>query len=45
MDERLIVGCGESSLEILTLKPEGKREMSATEWLRGARLSPDAQFE
>lgn len=45
MDERLIVGCGENSLEILTLKPEGKREMSATEWLRGARLSPDAQFE
>lgn len=45
MDERLIVGCGERSLEILSLKPEGKREMSATEWLRGARLSPHARFE
>lgn len=43
--ESFIVGCGERSLEILSLKPEGKREMLATEWLRGARLSPDARFE
>jgi methionyl-tRNA formyltransferase len=43
--ERLIVGCGKGSLEILSLKSEGKREMSATEWMRGARLTTDARFE
>ena len=41
---QLIVGCGEGSLEILSLKPEGKREMSAVEWLRGARLASDSFF-
>lgn len=43
--ERLIVGCGKGALEILSLKQEGKREMFAAEWLRGARLSPGARFE
>lgn len=43
--ENLVVGCGRGSLEILSLKPEGKREMSATEWIRGARLTLDARFE
>lgn len=44
-DQVLIVGCGEGSLEILSLKPEGKREMTAAEWLRGARLKPDSFFQ
>jgi len=32
----LRVACGEGSLEIRTLQPEGKREMSVAEYLRGA---------
>ncbi len=35
--ERLIVGCGEGSLEIERLQPAGKREMTASAWLRGRR--------
>ena len=34
-----VIGCGEEAIEISTLKPEGKAEMSAAEWLRGARIS------
>ena len=34
-----VIGCGEESIEISLLKPEGKAEMSAAEWLRGARIS------
>lgn len=34
-----IIGCGEEAIEVSMLKPEGKAEMSAAEWLRGARLS------
>ena len=41
----LSVGCGEGALEILSLKPEGKRAMSAAEWLRGARLTPSSKFQ
>ena len=34
-----VIGCGEEAIEISLLKPEGKAEMSAAEWLRGARIS------
>jgi methionyl-tRNA formyltransferase len=34
-----VIGCGEEAVEISSLKPEGKTEMSAAEWLRGARIS------
>jgi methionyl-tRNA formyltransferase len=40
----LIVGCGESSLMVEIVKPAGKREMSAAEWIRGARLSTESSF-
>jgi methionyl-tRNA formyltransferase len=36
---RLVVACGAGSLELLELAPAGKRAMSASEWLRGARLA------
>lgn len=41
----LVVGCGEGALQILSLKPEGKRAMSAAEWIRGARLTANAKFQ
>lgn len=38
-DERLFIACGEGkSIEVISLKPEGKREMSAREFLRGAHF-------
>lgn len=37
IDERLIVTCGEGVLEVLVVQPEGKRRMSAAEFLRGHR--------
>jgi methionyl-tRNA formyltransferase len=37
--EPFVTGCGEQAIEISSLKPEGKAEMSAAEWLRGSRLS------
>jgi methionyl-tRNA formyltransferase len=36
LDQKLLVGCGEdSALEILELQPEGKRKMTAKEYLAG----------
>jgi len=37
--EPFVISCGEEAIEISLLKPEGKAEMSAAEWLRGARIS------
>lgn len=37
---RLVLGCGEGSLEVLELAPAGKRSMAAADWLRGVRLTP-----
>ena len=42
---RVIVGCGIGSLELIEVKPEGKKAMPARDWLRGARLSENAIFE
>jgi methionyl-tRNA formyltransferase len=44
IDRNFIVGCGEGSLNVLEVKPEGKRAMTSLDWLRGARLSKDARF-
>ena len=42
----LTVSCGNgSSLIIERVLPEGKREMSAAEWVRGSRLDIGARFE
>jgi methionyl-tRNA formyltransferase len=38
------VACGRGTLRIRRVKPEGKREMSAEEFLRGARLSTGTRF-
>lgn len=40
----LTIACGEKSLEIHSLKPEGKSVMRASEWMRGARLGEGAFF-
>ncbi len=34
----IIIKCGQGALKIITLKPEGKGEMNAADWARGARI-------
>ena len=36
--DKITVGCKSGSIEIYTLKPEGKGEMNAADWIRGARI-------
>jgi methionyl-tRNA formyltransferase len=44
--QRVIVGCGnKSSIELLTVVPAGKKEMSAADWARGARLQSGESFD
>jgi methionyl-tRNA formyltransferase len=37
-DGRLLLGCGEGALELVRVKPAGKRTMGAAEYLRGHQL-------
>jgi len=41
----ILTACGEGALRILSLVPEGKREMTASEFLSGHRLVPGDRFE
>jgi len=40
----VFVGTSDGSIEILTVIPSGKKEMTASEWARGARLSGGELF-
>lgn len=42
---RILVGTGTSPIRLLRVHPEGRREVNAEEWYRGARLGPEACFE
>jgi methionyl-tRNA formyltransferase len=42
--ERLIVNTGQGGLELLKLRPEGKGDMSAAEFLRGHSLCAESQL-
>ena len=41
----LLVGTSSGSLEIIRVKPENKREMSSSDWVRGARITVPCAFE
>lgn len=44
--QRVIVGCAaNSSIELVTVVPAGKKEMSAADWARGARLKGGESFD
>jgi len=43
-EDQLIVATGEGAVEILELQPAGKRTMTATEFLRGNRVSVGDRF-
>ena len=38
IDGRLVLGCAEGTLELVRVKPAGKRAMSATDFLRGHQV-------
>lgn len=38
--DRVLIGTGDHPLEIVSLIPQGKSEMKATDWARGARVLP-----
>jgi methionyl-tRNA formyltransferase len=40
-DGRLLVGTGDGVLELVEVRPEGRRAMTGAEFARGARLGPD----
>lgn len=42
--ERLVVACGADALELVEVKPAGKRAMPAADFLRGARLEQGARL-
>jgi len=41
--KRLLVGCGDGSLELIEVQPEGKKKMSASAFLNGAQLAPSGE--
>ena len=43
--DQLLVACGDGWLEVKRLKPAGKREMTAAEWLRGRPLQDGVQLQ
>ncbi|GAB5466573.1 MAG: methionyl-tRNA formyltransferase [Candidatus Kapaibacteriales bacterium] len=46
INNKLIVGClGRKSIEILEIKPEGKKAMKVEDYLRGYRGEEDGRFE
>ncbi|MCS6770469.1 MAG: methionyl-tRNA formyltransferase [Kiritimatiellae bacterium] len=40
-----LVACGQGALRLLSVQPEGKREMSGADWARGARVSPGDRLD
>ena len=43
--KRLIVGCGQGAVELLTVQPQGKKPMDGTAWRNGLRgLAADGKF-
>jgi methionyl-tRNA formyltransferase len=43
--KRLVVQTGQGTLEILRLRPEGKRTMSVTEFLAGHKVAAGDRFD
>ena len=45
LNDRIFVRCGDGSLELLELQPEGRRRMSAAEFVRGSRSTEQPRFQ
>lgn len=44
-EQRLLVGCGDGWIELTAVKPAGKREMPASDWLRGRPIVDGVIFQ
>ncbi len=44
LDDRLTIACGEGAVRLTQVQREGKKPMSADEFLRGATIKPDARL-
>lgn len=42
---RVLLGCGDGALELLRVKPDGKREMDASAWAQGLRGANGSAWE
>ena len=38
------VGTGKGNLDLITVKPEGRKEISAKDWINGIRISVDTRL-
>ncbi len=45
LKDGVVVKCANDALKIITVKPEGKGEMKACDWIRGARVDKGECFE
>jgi methionyl-tRNA formyltransferase len=43
--ESVHVSCGQGAVELLEVQPAGKKKIAASDWLRGAQLTPGEKFE
>ncbi|MBN2434050.1 MAG: methionyl-tRNA formyltransferase [Spirochaetes bacterium] len=43
--KRLVAGCGDGIIEIISIQPLGKKPMEASAFINGARLSDDESFQ
>ncbi len=43
-EKRLILGCGDGAVELLTVQPEGKSRMAGADFIRGKRMERGACF-
>jgi methionyl-tRNA formyltransferase len=44
-EKKVFVGTDDGAIELLTVKPSGKNEMSAQSWVNGLHLTVDEGFE
>ena len=44
-EDRVLVGCGRGSVQLLEVQPEGKPRVDAKDWARGARLQVGEAFD
>ena len=44
-EDRVVVGCGHGSVQLLEVQPEGKPRVAAEDWARGARLQIGDSFD
>ena len=43
-DEKLIIGCGSGSIELIEVQLEGAKRMSAEDFMRGQRITEGTVF-